>query len=98
MNTERREPEMQEPKEVEVSISDRFFTINLPIEDEKLIASVFLGLAQYVEEGSPIKVKQSYVTFFSSVEITTKLILKMRQLAEWEKETKAFIAAMRKRS
>ena len=88
---------MQQPKEVEVSISDKFFTINLPIEDERLIASVFLGLGQHVEKGFPMKVKQSYVTFFSSVEITTKLILKTRHVAEWEKETKAFISAMRKR-
>jgi hypothetical protein len=97
MNTQKGEAKMQEPKEVEVSISDKFFTINLPIQDEKLIASVFLGLGQYVEKGFPMKVKQSYVTFSSSVEITTKLILKTRHVAEWEKDTKAFISAMRKR-
>lgn len=88
---------MEEPTEVEVSISDRFFTINLPVEDQRLIASVFLGLGQYVKKGFPIKVKQSYVTFSSSVEITTELILKTQQVAEWGKETKAFIAAIRKR-
>lgn len=97
MNTEKGEAKMQEPREVEVSISDRFFTINLPIEDEKLIASVFLGLGQYVKKGFPIKVKQSYVTFSGSGEVTTKLILKTKQVAEWGKETKAFISAMRKR-
>jgi hypothetical protein len=97
MNTQKGEAIMQEPTEVEVSISDRFFTINLPIEDEKLIASVFLGLGQYVKKGFPIKVKQSYVTFSSSVEITAKLILKTHQVAEWGKETKAFISAMQKR-
>jgi hypothetical protein len=97
MNTEKREAKMQEAKEVEVSISDKFFTINLPIEDEKLIASVFLGLGKYVEKGFPMKVKQSYVTFSSSVEITTKVILKTQHVAEWGKETKAFISAMRKR-
>jgi hypothetical protein len=97
MNTEKGKAKMEEPAEVEVSISDRFFTINLPVEDEKLIASVFLGLGQYVKKGFPIKVKQSYVTFSSSVEITTEVILKTEQVAEWGKETKAFISAMQKR-
>ena len=97
MDTEKGEAKMQEPSEIEVSISDRFFTINLPVEDEKLIASVFLGLGQYVKKGFPIKVKQSYVTFSSSVEITTEVILKTEQVAEWGKETKAFISAMQKR-
>ncbi len=96
MNTQKGEAKMQEPREVAVSISDRFFTINLPIEDEKLIESVFLGFGQYVEKGFPMKVKQSYVTFFSSVEITTKLVLKTRHVAEWGKETKGFISVMRK--
>jgi hypothetical protein len=52
---------MEEPREVTTSINERFFTIDLPIEDEHLIASVLLGLGQYVKRGFPIKVKQSYI-------------------------------------
>jgi hypothetical protein len=55
--------EMGEPREVAVSLNDQFFTIDLPIDDEKLIVSVFLGLARYVNTVSAIKIKQSYVTF-----------------------------------
>lgn len=97
MNAEKGKAKMEEPTEVEVSISDRFFTLNLPVEDERLIASVFLGLGQYVKKGFPIKVKQSYLTFSSSVEITAKLISKTQHVAEWGKETKEFISAMQKR-
>jgi hypothetical protein len=46
---------MEDPKEITVSITDRFFTLDLPIDDEQLIGNVLLGLAQYVKEGSSIK-------------------------------------------
>ena len=89
--------EMQEPREVAVSLNDRFFTIDLPIDDEKLIASVFLGLARYVNRVSAIKVKQSYVTFSGTQEVNSKLISKPQEIAEWGKETKGLISGLRKR-
>jgi hypothetical protein len=88
---------MEEPREVSVTMNDRFFTIDLPIEDEKLIASVFLGLATYVNKVSPIKVKQSYVTFSGTQEVVSTLISRPQQIAEWGKETKVLIAGLRKR-
>lgn len=88
---------MEEPREVTITMNDRFFTIDLPIEDEKLIACVFLGLARYINEVSPIKVKQSYVTFSGTQEVIAKLISKPQQIAEWGKETKGLISALRKR-
>jgi hypothetical protein len=88
---------MEEPREVAVTMNDRFFTIDLPIEDEKLIASVFLGLAKYVNKVSPIKVKQSYVTFSGTQEVVSTLISRPQQIAEWGKETKVLIAGLRKR-
>ena len=88
---------MEEPREVAVTMNDRFFTIDLPIEDEKLIASVFLGLAKYVNKVSPIKVRQSYVTFSGTQEVVSTLISRPQQIAEWGKETKVLIAGLRKR-
>ena len=88
---------MEEPREVSVTMNDRFFTIDLPIEDEKLIASVFLGLATYVNKVSPIKVKQSYVTFSGTQEVVSTLISRPQQIAEWGRETKVLIAGLRKR-
>ncbi|MGD8986248.1 MAG: hypothetical protein PVH99_16770 [Desulfobacteraceae bacterium] len=89
--------EMEEPREVAVMMNDRFFTIDLPIEDEKLIASVFLGLAKYVNKVSPIKVRQSYVTFSGTQEVISKLISKPQEIAEWGRETKGLISGLRKR-
>lgn len=88
---------MEEPREVTVTMNDRFFTIDLPIEDEKLIASVLLGLAKYVNKVSPIKVKQSYVTFSGTQEVVSTLISRPQQIADWGKETKGLIAGLRKR-
>jgi hypothetical protein len=48
------ELEMDEPKEVTVTISERSFNLDLPLDDEKLMACVFFGVKQYVKNGFPI--------------------------------------------
>jgi F0F1-type ATP synthase alpha subunit len=88
---------MEDPREITVSITDRFFTLDLPIEDEQLIGNVLLGLAQYVKEGSSIKVKEAYMTFSGTEEIMTKVISTTKQVAEWGKEISGLISAVRKR-
>jgi hypothetical protein len=87
---------MEETRDISVSINERFFTIDLPIQDERLIASVLLGLGQYVKRGLPIRVKQSYITFSGSQEVSTMLISGAKQIAEWGKATKEIISALRK--
>ena len=47
---------MDEPKEVTVTISERSFNLDLPIDDEELMAYVLFGLKQYVKSGSSIKI------------------------------------------
>jgi hypothetical protein len=54
---------MKEPRDVGVAIHDRFFTLDVGIEDEDLIMCIMAGLALYVRKGNSIKVRQSYVTF-----------------------------------
>ena len=88
---------MKEPREISVSINERFFTIDLPIQDETLVASVLLGLGQYVKRGLPIKVKQSYITFSGSQEVSTMVISSTNQIAKWGKVTKGLISALLKR-
>lgn len=87
---------MDEPKEVIVTISKRSFNLELPIDDEKLMAYVFLGLKQYVKSVSSIKVKQAYQTFSGTQEVVTKLISRTEQLDEWVEDTKPIISALRK--
>ena len=89
--------EMDEPKEVTVTISEGSFKLDLPIDDEKLMACVFFGLKQYVKNGFPIKVKQAYLTFSGTEEVVTKVISSVQQVAEWRNEIKQAISAIRKR-
>ena len=89
--------EMEEPRDISVSINERFFTIDLPIRDETLIASVLLGLGQYVKRGLPIRVKQSYITFSGSQEVSTMVISSTTQIAKWGKEIGGLISALLKR-
>jgi hypothetical protein len=88
---------MEDPREITVSITDRFFTLDLPVDDEQLIGNVLLGLAQYVKAGSSIKVKEAYMTFSGTEEIATKVISTTKQVAEWGKEISGLISAIRKR-
>jgi hypothetical protein len=88
---------MEEPRDISVSINERFFTIDLPIQDERLIASVLLGLGEYVKRGLPIRVKQSYITFSGSQEVSTMLISSTQQIGKWGKVTKDLISALLKR-
>jgi len=88
---------MEEPRDISVSINERFFTLDLPIQDERLIASVLLGLGQYVKTGLPIRVKQSYITFSGSQEVNTMLISSTQQIAKWGKVMKGLISALLKR-
>jgi len=88
---------MKEPRDVGVSIQDRFFTLDVGIEDEELIMSLLAGLALYVRKGNTLKVRQSYVTFSGSQEILTKFISKTEQLGEWSKETKQILSALKKK-
>jgi len=64
---------------------------------ETLVASVLLGLGQYVKRGLPIRVKQSYITFSGSQEVSTMVISSTKQIAKWGKVTKGLISALLKR-
>lgn len=85
------------PRELGISVTDRYFTVDLPIEDETLIASVLLGLGAYVKKGLSIKVRQSYKTFSGSEEVVTKVISRPEQVVDWGKELREIISALRRR-
>jgi len=88
---------MKEPREVGIAIHDRFFTLDVGIEDEDLVMSVLAGLALYVRKGNSIKIRQSYVTFSGSQEIMNKFISKPEQVGEWSKETKQILSVLKKK-
>ena len=84
-------------KEVMISINKRAFTIDLALEDEELIEVIFKALAEYVENGFSIKVRQSYVTSLSdSLKIILRIISGTAQMSQWRAETRQLISVIRK--
>ena len=88
---------MKETKEIGVSISDRSFDISLDVEDVELIEAILRALNEYVKEGFPIKISQSYMTSLSeSKRVISKFISKSRQMDEWRDEIRQLISVLRK--
>jgi hypothetical protein len=88
---------MRDVKDVNISINKRVFTLDLAIEDEELIETIFYALAEYVKKGFSIKVKEAYVTSLSdSLKIISKIISNRAQMDEWRAETKQLISIVRK--
>ena len=88
---------MKDVKDVNISINNRVFTLDLAIEDEELIETIFYALAEYVKKGFPIKVREAYVTSLSdSLKIISKIISNRAQMDEWRTETKQLMSIIRK--
>jgi hypothetical protein len=83
--------------EVMVTLTTRAFTIDVDLEDDALIESIFNALTDYVGRGFTLKVRESYVTSLSdSLKIITKIISRTAQMDEWRSETKQLISLIRK--
>ncbi len=88
---------MREIKEVDISMNNRVFTINLAIKDEELIETIFSALREHVEKGFSIKVREAYVTSLSdSLKVIIKIISSGSQMDEWRAETKQLISIILK--
>ena len=88
---------MKEAREVVVSVNRRTFTLDIPIEDDLLIETIFKALKEYVGQGFSLNVKESYVTSLSdSLKIITKIISRGSQLDEWRAETRQLLSIIRK--
>ena len=88
---------MKEAREIMVSVNTRAFTLDIPIEDDLLIEAVFKALKEYVNQGFPLNVKESYVTSLSdSLKIITKIISRASELDEWRAEIRELLFIIRK--
>ncbi len=88
---------MKEVKELTVSMNTRDFTIDIPIEDDELIETIFGALKQYVNRGFSLRVKETYVTSLSdSLKIITKIISGSAQMDEWRIESKQLRSIIKK--
>jgi hypothetical protein len=88
---------MRDAKDVNISINKRVFTLDLAIEDEELIETIFNAFGEYVKKGFSIKVREAYVTSLSdSLKIISKIVSNRAQMDEWRAETKQLISIVRK--
>jgi hypothetical protein len=88
---------MKEAREIMVSVNTRAFSLDIPIEDDLLIETVFKALKECVNQGFSLNVKESYVTSLSdSLKIITKIISGASQLDEWRAETRQLLSIIRK--
>jgi len=88
---------MRDVKDVNISINNRVFTLDLAIEDDELIETIFRALAEHVKKGFSIKVREAYVTSLSdSLKIISRIISNRAQMDEWRAETKQLISIVRK--
>jgi hypothetical protein len=88
---------MKDIKDVNISINNRVFTLDLAIEDEELIETIFRAFGEYVKKGFSIKVREAYVTSMSdSLKIISKIVSNRAQMDEWRVETKQLLSIVRK--
>ena len=88
---------MKEAREIMVSVNTRAFTVDIPVEDDLLIETVFKALKEFVNQGFSLNVKESYVTSLSdSLQIITKIISRASQLDEWRAETRQLLSIIKK--
>ena len=88
---------MKEAREIMVSVNTRAFTVDIPVEDDLLIETVFNALKEFVNQGFSLNVKESYVTSLSdSLQIITKIISRASQLDEWRAETRQLLSIIKK--
>ena len=91
------DPEMKDPKEISLSISGRILTIEVALQDEDLIETLFGALSEYVKEGTQLKIMQTYSSpLTESTKIMTKLISKGSQMMEWRDEMRQLMCLMKK--
>ncbi len=88
---------MKEVREVNISLDNRAFALDLALEDSELIETVLDALTEYVSKGFRIKIRESYVTSLSdSARVISKIISSDQQMYEWRDETRQLISIIRK--
>ena len=90
---------MKEPTEITITMNDRSFELSFPVRDEEMLEIILAALDEYVKNGSPLKVKQTYMSSLSdSVRIITRLLSKSSQVLEWRDEVRQLIRVLQKQA
>lgn len=91
-------PKMEKTTEITITVSDRLFTVELPIQDDEFIEAIAEALKRYLKKkGYKIKIRQAYVNSLGdSTRVVSKVISKSKEIDQWRNETGQFITEISK--
>jgi cell division protein ZapA (FtsZ GTPase activity inhibitor) len=91
-------PKMEKTTEITITVSDRLFTVELPVQDDEFIEAIADLLKRYLKKkGSKIKIRQAYVNSLDdSTQVVSKVISKSKEIDQWRNETGQFITTINK--
>jgi cell division protein ZapA (FtsZ GTPase activity inhibitor) len=91
-------PKMDKTTEITITVSDRLFTVELPVHDEEFIEALANVLKRYLKKkGCKIKIRQAYVNSLEdSTQVVSKIISKSKEIDQWRNETGQFITTISK--
>lgn len=91
-------PKMEKTTEITITVSDRLFTLESPVQDDEFIEAIAVALKRYLKKkGYRIKIRQAYVNSLEdSTQVVSKVISKSKEIDEWRNETGQFITMISK--
>lgn len=89
---------MEKTTEITITVSDRLFTLESPVQDDEFIEAIAVALKRYLKKkGYRIKIRQAYVNSLEdSTQVVSKVISKSKEIDEWRNETGQFITMISK--
>ena len=89
---------MEKTAEITITVSDRLFTVKLPVQDDESIEAIADALKRYLKKkGSKIKIRQAYVNSLKdSTQVVSKVISNSKEIDRWRNETGQFITTINK--
>jgi hypothetical protein len=89
-------PKMEKTTEITITVSDRLFTVELPVQDDEFIEAIGDALKRYLKKkGYKIKIRQAYVNSLEdSTQVVSKVISKSKEVDQWRNETGQFITTI----
>jgi cell division protein ZapA (FtsZ GTPase activity inhibitor) len=89
---------MEKTTEITITVSDRLFTVELPVQDDESIEAIADALKRYLKKkGSKIKIRQAYVNSLEdSTQVVSKVISNSKEIDRWRNETGQFITRINK--
>ena len=91
-------PKTEQTTEITITVSDRLFTVELPVQDDESIEAIADALKRYLKKkGYKIKIRQAYVNSLAdSTQVVSRVISNSKEIDQWRNETGQFITTIKK--